>query len=131
LPFYLLLFLWTRVTELRLALILWNKVTEFRLVLSWNMVSEFRLTLIPRFRLSEVHLVMGEIGDRSEVALERASRDQAKQYIALRPRDFQEDVTRTEQGIGLLTIPVLATSGQFGPAKFAKSSVIDLPGQSH
>jgi len=40
-----------------------------------------------------------------------------EQYFASRPQDFQWGTARTEQGIGLLTIPVLAEGGSFGQAK--------------
>jgi len=49
---------------------------------------------------------------------------------ASRPRDFQGSTTSTEQGIGLLTIPVLVVSGQFGQAKFALSCDSISPGQA-
>jgi len=62
--------------------------------------------------------------------LERSSRGQARQHVASRPRDFQGSTTRTEQGIGLLTIPVLVAGGQFGQAKFALSGDSISPGQA-
>jgi len=49
--------------------------------------------------------------------LERSSKDQAKQYFASRPQDFQWSTTRTEQGTNLLTISVLAEGIAFGQAK--------------
>jgi len=101
------------------------------ILISWNRATELRLTLIPRVRLSELHFVISEVNDLSDAALERTSRDQARQQVASRPRDFQRSTTRTEQGIGLLTIPVLAAGGQFGQAKFALSGDSISPGQSH
>jgi len=49
--------------------------------------------------------------------LERLSKDQVKQHFASRPWDFQWSTTRTEQGICLLTISVLAEGDSFGQAK--------------
>ena len=61
---------------------------------------------------------------------ERSSRGQARQQVASRPRDFQRSTTRTEQGISLLTIPVLVAGGQFGQAKFALSGDSISSGQA-
>jgi len=47
------------------------------------------------------------------------------------PQDCRESSTRTEQGIGLLTISVHVAGGQFGQAKFAGSCVRDSHRQSH
>ena len=113
-------------------MVLRGRVTMICLILiSWNRATELRLTLIPRVRLSELHFGISEVNDLSDAALERTSRDQARQQVASRPRDFQRSTTRTEQGIGLLTIPVLAAGGQFGQAKFALSGDSISPGQSH
>ena len=49
---------------------------------------------------------------------------------ASRLRDFQRSTTRTEQGIGLLTIPVLVAGGQFGQSKFALLSDSISSGQA-
>jgi len=41
----------------------------------------------------------------------------------INPLDCRERTNRTEQGIGLLTIPVHMAGGQFGHTKFAISNV--------
>jgi len=41
-----------------------------------------------------------------------------------------QNSTKTEQGIGLLTISVHVAGGQFGQAKFTVSSVKGSPGQA-
>ena len=46
------------------------------------------------------------------------------------PPVCRESATRTEQGSGLLTIPVHVAGGQFGQAKFAVSGVSISPGQA-
>jgi len=51
--------------------------------------------------------------------LERSSKDQAKQLIASRPWDFQWSTTRTEQGISLLTISILAEGSSFWTSQIA------------
>jgi len=55
----------------------------------------------PAFRL-----VLGENTGLFGLGLERSSRDQAKQHIALATSCFRGDYCKTEQDIGLLTISV-------------------------
>jgi len=104
-----------RVTELCVKLLSRARVTELRVkLLSRARVTELRVKLLSRARLSETSLV---VNDQSKGDLERSSRDQTRQYFASRPQNFQWSTTRTEQGSGLLTIPVLVEGGSFGLAK--------------
>jgi len=48
----------------------------------------------------------------------------------INPPDCREKTIRTEQGSGLLTIPVHMVGGQFGHTKFAMSGVSISPGQA-
>jgi len=91
-------FLKYRVTGLHLEFVPQDKVTELR----------FGFVTV-RDLLCSQWLVLSD--------LERSSKDQARQHFASRPQDFQWSTTRTEQGICLLTIPVLAEDGSLGQAK--------------
>jgi len=116
-----------RVTELRLVLVLRSRVTEFALFCFCGTGRQnfalhcFHGSDCQRFTLKSVTSLM-RLG-----ALVKGS---SQAISASRPRDFQGSSTRTEQGIGLLTIPVLVAGGQFGQAKFALSIDSISPGQA-
>ena len=63
--------------------------------------------------------------------LERSSKGQAKQLIASRPWDFQRSATRTGQGIGLLTIPVLVAGRPIWTSQICAIIRQHLPWTSH
>jgi len=89
-----------------------QSVTELHLVfVSQDKVTELRFEFVSRGRLSETYFV---VNDQSKATWN--ARQRIKPGSTL-PRDLRWSTTRTEQGIGLLTIPVLAESGSFGQAK--------------